>query len=204
VIARDLFDGPRERPPEDPIPTEIGAGAATDLDCRQEDVSGRVERQTGDRSCPPTDILQLGHILRQASLCTRRLRIRVAASASASATTLVVANGCNRPKGASTRAMPHRYDILRKRLRGASMTGKRTVVSVRELGDVTVIEGGGTLVMRLIGSEGQTLHILVPAKLGTTLAAQIVDASAKAASQHQGQVSKVGDTEQVRRASGEP
>jgi hypothetical protein len=100
--------------------------------------------------------------------------------------------------------MPHRYDSLRKRLRGASMTGKRTVVSVRELGDVTVIEGGGTLVMRLIDSEGQTLHILVPAKLGTTLAAQIVDASAKAASQHQRQVSKVGDTEQVRRASGEP
>ena len=61
------------------------------------------------------------------------------------------------------------------------MSDKRRVVSIRELGGVVVIDAGGTLALRLQDSEGQPLHILVPAKLGMNLVAQLADATFQAA-----------------------
>lgn len=65
-------------------------------------------------------------------------------------------------------------------LRIAVMDDKRTVVSVRELGGVTVVDTGGTLALRFQDAQGGPLHILVPAKLGMQLVAQLASATCDA------------------------
>ncbi|MBM0203976.1 hypothetical protein JNW90_13285 [Micromonospora sp. STR1s_5] len=64
-----------------------------------------------------------------------------------------------------------------------------SVLSVRELHDVIVIDGGGTLAVQLQDAQGRTLHILLPAKLAERLSTQLAEAGVKANNQRNGNIS---------------